>query len=304
MAEEQPAQLLAHQTSCEDEVIRVRLHAVSEAQRRTRAAFLAATIVSLAIIITCFNAYFSWYRNFVLKKDWPVSPVTAEAQKYLTEEWVKSLKVSIPMLGINVGVGDAAVLGSLSLLIISIWLFFSVRRENHTIGLLLQETQDCDAARLHMIFHGVVSYSVFTTVTKIDSPIRNLRIQNSEGSVWFVRTAFRILVLLPSVAILFLLVMDIISIFHLAAPFRESHEPLYHGGSIPDGDWPRRVAMETLGWVLLTLTTILCGNAIRYNNGTESVLREYDKLLRNKSKAEPNQHIPTPDEHGAHHPVG
>lgn len=283
MAKEQPEHPLAHQTSCEDEVVQVRLHAVSEAQRRTRAAFLAATVISLAIIITCFNAYVSWYRNFAFQPSWSQNEVTKEAQKYITEEWVKSLKISIPVLGINVGIGDAVVLGSLSLLIISIWLFFSVRRENHTIGLLLQETQDCDAAMLNRVFHGVISYSVFTTVSRIDAPITNLQIsQNRKGNVWFVRYAFKILVFLPSIAILFMILMDIISIFYLAAPLRDPHDPLISGGAILPGDWVRRAVMETLGCMLLILTTILCYNAIKYNNGTESVLREYDKLLCKK----------------------
>src|SRR2546429_3064493 len=130
-------------SDCDDGILKVRLEAVSQAQKRSRVAFLASTIIALAIIITMWNAYFSWYRSFVFKDKFANSELTHELQKSFVDEWIRSLKISIPVLGIQAGVGDAAVLGSLSIYISCIWLYFSMRRENHTIGILLRDTKDC-----------------------------------------------------------------------------------------------------------------------------------------------------------------
>ena len=38
--------------------------------------------------------------------------------------------------------------------------------------------------------------------------------------------------------------------------------------------------MEAVGFTLMFLTGILCHKAIRYNNGTEGVLKEYEELMK------------------------
>jgi len=54
--------------TCDDtNVLRARIDAAAQAQKRSRGAFLASTIMSLAILIAMWNAYGSWYRSFMFE---------------------------------------------------------------------------------------------------------------------------------------------------------------------------------------------------------------------------------------------
>jgi hypothetical protein len=149
-----------------------RIQATGEAQKRTRSAFLVATIVSLAVLVACWNAYASWYRHFAHKKYWlgslesnnllsptvPASPpesipVPQELHRLTLERWVDSQQISVPILGITIGVSDIAVLGSLGLFLAAFWLYHALRRENQAIGHLLIETQHLGHKDRDQIFH-------------------------------------------------------------------------------------------------------------------------------------------------------
>lgn len=274
-------QLTPPATVCDDQILKVRLEAISQAQRRSRIAFLASTIISLAIIITMWNAYGSWYRTFLFKDKLADNEMTKEIQKSFVDEWVRSLKISIPVLGIQAGVGDAAVLGSLSLYITCIWLYFSMRRENHSIGLLLRDTKGCSPPTRSMVFHGIISFGIFTTVTEIDEPIKGLHEELSKPSPspprGIVRFTYKALIFLPAVTILVTLLMDVVTIFWMSSPVREEHtSALWH--VLSQGDLIKRLLMGLFGFSLFFLTSALCFRINKYSYCTESLLREYQAL--------------------------
>lgn len=117
-----------------ESMLHFRLESVSESLKRARLAFLVSTIVSVAVIIVVWNAYLSWDRVHVLREQWATNEITREAQKQLISGWVKNRIISLPLLGIRIGVSDAAPLASFSLLIINIWYFYCVRRDNRLNG--------------------------------------------------------------------------------------------------------------------------------------------------------------------------
>jgi hypothetical protein len=102
--------------------INTRIAGCTEAVKRARIAFLASTIASLAIFITEWNAYLSWYRHFPLSQSMPTNEVTREAFKDVLQQFVESRVITVSLLGIRVGVSDMAVLGSLTLLVCTIWI--------------------------------------------------------------------------------------------------------------------------------------------------------------------------------------
>src|SRR5438270_11116273 len=115
-----------------------RIEGAQEAIKRSRWVFLILTLVSLALLITAWNAYFSWTRDFLTPKkstpnNWPSDQVVAHAQQHLIEEWVKSQMIDISPLGIHIGMSDAAPLGGVTVIILSIWFYFSPMCENRTI---------------------------------------------------------------------------------------------------------------------------------------------------------------------------
>lgn len=142
--------------------IEVRLNGVGDATKRARLAFLVITVASCAILITLWNAYFSYTRSMALdnkklvsESTQPVStpspiPITEQRQLPLHEhnrrvvvaEWARNLSVSVGLLGIDINVNELPLLGSVALTIIALWYFFSLRRENRAIVSFLRDVTD------------------------------------------------------------------------------------------------------------------------------------------------------------------
>ncbi len=271
------------QMDINDTIFQFRLEATRDAQKMSRAAFLVSTIVSLAIIITTWNAYYSWYTDFPLKEKWPQSEVTKEVQRQIIIQWVESQTISVPILGIKIGVSDGSVFGSVALLIITIWFFLSIRRENHVIGFLLQdtiqyiesETRNKSETR-KWIYHGIASYMVFSNITGKSEPIRVLseKIENHQPDS-MMRWAFKALVFLPPLSIIFLIFSDILTIYILPAFYRFPHTSLIEHLEL--GDAIKLSFMEAFAFILLILIIILCYKILAYVKCTAAILREYIK---------------------------
>jgi hypothetical protein len=99
----------------------------------------------------------------------------------LVEDWVTSQTISVNLLGIRLTTFDLAILGSVSLIIIMIWHFFVVRRENRTIVPFLKETcrdtlpwgsSDVQKDLANLVFVGIANNTVFIDIADNDNPSR------------------------------------------------------------------------------------------------------------------------------------
>jgi len=283
--------------SAKEKSLLLRLDAVREAVSRARFAFLASTIISLTVIVAVWNMYGSWDRFPSLsEKTWQSSgTAVGEAKKQLLLEWVKSTHIAVSLFGISIGVSDLALLGSLSLFIASIWVYFSHRRANRTIGYLLIDTKGQDTEIRTMVIHGVTSYLVFTDIGHSDQPVKTLdQVLDSRAGTPFARLAYYALFFLPSAAIAAILSGDILSLFVLPSPFRESHLPLLWDLMSPQPAhgwvWFKFISMDLMGLVLGVLTIQNCYRALRFELATGQVVRQYDDLLRQRG---PGQQLTT-----------
>jgi hypothetical protein len=257
-----------------DIIFQFRLEATRDAQKMSRIAFLVSTIVSLAIFITTWNAYFSWNVHFPLQEKWHESQVTEEVQRQIIKEWVESSFISVPILGIKVGIFDGSVFGSIALLIISVWFFLSIRRENHVIGFLLMDTKEKLPEVRKEIYHGIASYMLFANITRKDQPIEDLHEKPREHRLdSLMRIAFKILVFLPSFVIAFLIISDILTVYILPAYYRFPHDPLFEHFGL--GDAIKLTVMEGLAFILLVLISIICWKTLSYVGSTTTILRQY-----------------------------
>ncbi len=266
--------------------IQFRMEAIAEAQRRSRIAFVAGLMVSLAVIFGVYNSYFSWYRDFAFKKQFEGSgfittdskgtqvignPVIEELQRALLKEWVSSRVVSIPLLGIKAGISDGAVLGILGLAVTSIWLFYTIRSENHAIAILLRDTLKEPQETKRLIFHGIVARMVLTTISDNDSPIESLKDEYRNREAPVMRFLLRGLLFLPFIAALLMLVIDILTLHHfIESPFRASRVvPLDRKDVI------QAELMEGFGLVLTVIIANICYRITHFENATGRILREY-----------------------------
>ena len=160
-------------------------------------------IISMVMLILSYNAYLSFDSDWILARTKegiaPVDSATTTADiltHQALQDWASSRTATIELLGINVSVDDAPVLGTSSLFIFSLWLLLVTRRENHTVGSLLRDTDtafgDEDAAigstlrmpgardsssssHRWLIYHTIVANSLFMTFDRSLSRIKSLR---------------------------------------------------------------------------------------------------------------------------------
>jgi hypothetical protein len=285
-------------------------------------------VISMMMLIASYNAYLSYDYNWITEArcqkskaaDEPdiskgqtsgpntlkeQAPPAADDSRILKEQaykdWAASRTILISLLGIRVSVDDAAVLGTAVLFVLSLWLLLVARRENHTIGFLLRDTDtprrardiepsvtpsterkpevDADGQRW-LIYHTIISNSLFVTFDRLPH-VRTLIGPNSlrvttrrKGGGWRDKVGLRpvrgFFFWFPVVASVAVFVLDWRSYF--------SEDP-FNFGCKPDGYsaffWRTRVVFLAC-WIPMT---ICCMRSNRYSMATERVLRKYGRRL-------------------------
>jgi len=257
--------------------INTRIAGCTEAVKRARIAFLASTIASLAIFITEWNAYLSWYRHFPLSQSMPTNEVTREAFKDVLQQFVESRVITVSLLGIRVGVSDMAVLGSLTLLVCTIWMFYSIRRHNHSVGSLLRDTKDLSPSFRRLVYYGVSSALVFTTVSDFDEVIGSLDGPPPTKKARLSRDVVTVLFYLPALVIALTILADLLSVYKLSAVFAFPHTPLGFNAFSP-GRKIQFLFMEAAAVCLGIPTFFLCRKVILFERSTANVLRAYQEI--------------------------
>ena len=166
------------------ESIAARLEGAKASQAQIRFTMGVMAIISMMMLIAAYNAYLSYDYGWILKekdRQFVTKDVPGILAEQALKDWAASRIVQISLLGIRVSIDDVAVLGSACLFVLSLWLVLVARRENHTIGLLLQDTdtprpydnrdssvesrsQVNSSGRRWLIFHTIISNSLFVTV--------------------------------------------------------------------------------------------------------------------------------------------
>lgn len=289
------------------ESIAARLEGAKASQSQIRLTIGVMAVISMMMLIASYNAYLSYDYGWTLDVVDRQLPTEKTVASVLTEQalkdWASSRIVQISLLGIRVSVDDAAVLGTLVLLVLSLWLLLLARRENHTIGFLLRDTdtphptgnRQASTTRTTqnrpnmnfggerwLIFHTIISNSIFVTCDPSLSTIQSLNGRNpskatsigrfkgwlNKAGLGLVRSFF---FFFPMIASLTVFSLDRLSYF-LRDPFlpegaaEGTNRPFY---------WVSLVVFVVC-WFLLT---VCCWRSNRYSRATESVLREYGGKL-------------------------
>jgi hypothetical protein len=184
--------------------IETRLNGIRDATKRSRFVFIIMTIASAAILITVWNASLSWDSGIASLREAPkaeakdhapeassIEPTSTTAlggqakandplKQTIVNEWMRNQLISIGILGIRVHGTDLSVIGSVGLIVIMTWYFYSQRRENRAIVKLLRHCiKEYKAGRIgrdvcSMVFHGIIDSTVFLDVIKGDAPLHGL----------------------------------------------------------------------------------------------------------------------------------
>jgi hypothetical protein len=152
------------QTDWRKEKLAALLEAAVHAISRARYVFVISNIAGILILTGLFNSTFPWIRNSIERARiaQPVPPHLAHLEKALYEDlWTSS----VPLLGIKFSVFDLSVLGSTALLVIAIWQYYCVRRENQIVSVIADQSKKykSDQECVAYLYHGIAHYFVFTT---------------------------------------------------------------------------------------------------------------------------------------------
>jgi hypothetical protein len=295
------------------ESIAARLQGAQEAQRQTRFTLGLMTLISMVMLILSYNAYLSFDSRWItqlaaahriiesLETRIPLEDLLTHQA---LQDWANARNATIELLGIRVSVDDAPILGTTSLFVFALWLVLVTRRENHTIGSLLRDTDtprpDGDSGALDvsasrgdqpdlysngqrwLIFHTIASSNLFVTFDRSMSRIESLRGRNVlmskakgiNGLPGRLGLAFahQFFFLFPVAASLFVFYLDRLSYFR-PDPFVPGAQPL--GADAPL--YFESMVVFLACWVPLLVCSIA---AVRYSRGTDAVLREYGQRLQ------------------------
>lgn len=294
------------------ESISARLEAAKAAQAQLRLTLGTMAVISVMMLIASYNAYLSYDYQWIVRDnctrptpnpspgpDDPlvsaVNPASDGLKEQAYRDWASSRTVMISLLGVRVSVDDAAVLGTAVLCVLSFWLLLVVRRENHTIGFLLRDTdtrrpddgRGPTGSRPKMypggerwrIYHTIISNSLFVIFDHAPN-VQSLADQSSLTAagarrgvlnrIWleFVRGFF---FWFPVVASAAVFLVDRASYLVMRDPF--DPECAYDG---PTPFFWRSMLVFFACWIPLV---ICCVRASLYSETTEKVLREYGKTL-------------------------
>lgn len=290
------------------ESIAARLEGAKASQTQIRVTIGVMALVSTMMLITAYNAYVSYDYEWVLAQanrqldDRKAADVlTIQALK----DWATSRNVTVSLLGIRVSADDAPMLGTAVLFILSLWLLLWARRENHTIGFLLRDTDTprpntsrdqsgtqstenqskvLSSGERWLIFHTIISNSLFITFDYSLSSVHSLRGPNplkvkaiSGFKGWvnrmgfgFVRSFF---FMFPVIASIAAFCLDRWSYF-IPDPF-ELNSAIPGISETKTFFWAS-LAVFSVCWILITFC---CWRSSQYSRATENVLREYGSRL-------------------------
>ena len=288
--------------------ISARLSSANASQGQTRATLGWMAIISAMMLIACYNAYLSYDYHYFLKvaeeRDLSDKAGTHSIPNALLEQsakdWATSRTIQIGLIGIRVSVDDAAVLGTAVLSLQSFWLVLVTRRENHTIGFLLRDTDasvqelsvDAISGEVHprrkeindqrwLIFHAISANAVFETpngslmsvyslmgANPLQAPDTGFRGRASKYGFRVLRSFFFVF---PVFTSLLVFSMDRVSYF-----MRDPFDIKTSGMGFDDPFfWPSLAAYV----VLFIPLALCCRKASRFSHATEAVLREYGAKL-------------------------
>ena len=287
------------------ESIAARLESAKSAQAQARRTMGIMSIISMMMLIASYNAYLSydttWILNLTREELVGERNVAGVLTNQALKDWAASRSVEVPLLGIRTSVDDAPVLGTATLLVLAFWLVLLTRRENHTVGHLLRDTDTEQAGedelpsepRGHspsyssgqrwLIFHTIASNSVFITCDRSLAPVQSLTAKrdlstnrNSELKTWMSEQSYaflsRFFFDFPVVVSTIVFALDRWSYFEPDAFAVNAQTP----GAGSAFFWFSMIVFLVC-WIPLVMC---CWRARLYSEATGRVLKEYGTRLR------------------------
>jgi len=203
-----------------------------------------------------------------------MTDVTDQVQREIVSEWVKNQVISVGLLGIRVSVEDFSILGSMGLLITTLFMFYSIRNENIAMGNLLKHAfKFSDWDDRYLVYQGIVPHLVFLDLGDLHKPIDDFEKPTSIKKMPLVPLKIKVLLWLPALTIFLIVAADIWTLYFAANPFRPSGLPLR---SILDPhDLNVRLAYDGIALLFGIWAGVMCGEIVRYATASGRLIKKF-----------------------------
>lgn len=207
-----------------------RLDAVKSGQRLSQVALSVCLILSGLIIISQYNAYFSWYRSFATDNTIDLedeNDVIKRMREGVTEQWLDGRSFRMPFVDIPILPSDIGTLGGTAILIGTVFLLYYSRREHSNIYYLIKDiaNEEHDISKRLPVFHLVSSGFVLITLSQPKCPFCRLKWIGKDNCASHkprvgVEWGASLSILFPAIILFSAVAIDIFSYFYIKSPFR------------------------------------------------------------------------------------
>jgi len=246
----------------------VRIQSIQQAASRNRWVLSAVVVASIATIGSTWNYAFVQFRSLFLQPYEGIGTgFLLDLQRELAKNWIETLFVNIPLLGIRFPASEASLIGGFALGIVSLWLYYCLKVENHLVGQTLRDAISETKELRAYVFHGILGAQVFSSYYKTDAPIASIRETPQNAKHKFVSWVSSALNFLPLAAQVFLLCTDVLTIVGwLPSAFRAGSEP----PPLTAGLFARGL----FGAAICVFISFQCWRADQYERATRHLLEE------------------------------
>ena len=269
------------------------LEKADHAAKRTRWILLVSMVVSFVQLGAAYNFSLGFLRSFSELMVFKYGQLGFDERNYYLKElqlslikgWVESMTVNVGLLGVKFSVVDASLIGVIALMIVSAWLFYSARRENHIIGKTCILAENSSAEIKEYVFYGLSFTQMFGSLSNNDSPISSLSREDSGASN--LRFVLLGLLYLPVIAAVLMIFSDIASVFWYKSVFRGCDTTFFDYATTQDicaAHSPFWDQLEFRFFLTIFIQTCFCLLITRfidmangYRRGTISLLRGLQK---------------------------
>lgn len=270
----------------DEKEVDARLTGIAQAQTHARWAMLLGTLVSGAILTTLWNSYLSWDRR--LATQFVLEPPTWGQKEVVAEQirsWIETNTVTVELLGIRASISDAAVLGSLALIVCAFYTCMALRQENEEIGSLLVDALDYGADDQLSVFRRMHAVILFSRTPDSQAPYLSLKGQASPNAeAPLSNSVVSVLLYLPAVTILLIFLSDVYYALDYLSPFLANTSNSIWS-ELPVLYQRQLILMDTFAIMAFIITFRFCNLSGKYQNGTQAVLTEFAAQIKTPGEA-------------------
>jgi hypothetical protein len=246
-----------------------------EAQARARVALFIASLISAAILLAEWNSYMSWDRQWAEIKSEPVPWGQKQLLDQQIRSWLETNAVNLAVVGLRVSVSDAAVIGSITLLMASFYVCMTAKRENAEIGMLLRAVIGYDDDIKARVLTRIRATAVFSLGYDQGAIVDSLSGHVSTAKMPSAKYMHMLFTYLPAIAISIIVISDLYYASLYQSPWTGSQRPSFrHLSLLYRG---QLIAMDVLAVALGAWVLHLCRRAQRYQRATSSVVEQFER---------------------------